>query len=293
MGVYDEFYNFRNNYNIGTDLISSIGQRYRRITARLNTDFWNTDSNSAHSLYVGSYGRDTAAQGISDLDIGFQLPYSEYVKYNAYQGNGQSALLQAVKNSLLKSYGSSKVGGDGQVVIISFTDGITFEILPYFNNTDGSWTFADSNGGGTWRECNPRAEINAVQSRNKAVNGNLKALCRMMRVWKNHNSVPMSGALIDALAYQFIETWEYRDKSYGFHDYMARDFLKYLYDLNRDKTYWRMPGSGSYVYKSGVFWVKALTDYNIAVDACGLQADDKAAQRRAKWRAVFGTTFPI
>jgi hypothetical protein len=74
---------------------------------------------------------------------------------------------------------------------------------------------------------------------------------------------------------------------------MARDFLKYLYDLDREKTYWRMPGSGSYVYKTGVFWLKALTDYNIAVEACNMQADDKAAQRRAKWRTVFGTTFPI
>lgn len=293
MGVYDEFYNFRNKYNIGTDLISSIGQRYKRITTRLNTDFWATESNSAHSLYVGSYGRDTAARGISDLDIGFQLPYSDYVKYAAYQGNGQSALLQAVKNSLLNTYGSSKVGGDGQVVVISFTDGITFEVLPYFTNKDASWTFADSNGGGTWRQCNPRAEIDAVQTRNTNANGNLKALCRMMRVWKDHNGVPMTGALIDALAYQFIETWEYRDKSYGFHDYLARDFLKYLYDLDREKTYWRMPGSGSYVYKTGVFWAKALTDYNIAVDACNMQADEKAAQRRAKWRSVFGPTFPI
>lgn len=292
MGVSDEFYSFRNNYIIGTDLISSIGQRYRRITTRLNTDFWNTDSSSAHSLYVGSYGRDTAARGISDLDVGFQLPYAEYVKYNAYQGNGQSALLQAVKNSLLKTYRSSKVGGDGQVVVISFTDGITFEILPYFKNTDDSWTFADSNGGGTWQQCNPRAEIEAVQTRNTAVNGNLKALCRMMRVWKDHNSVPMTGALIDTLAYQFIERWEHRDKSYAYHDYIARDFLKYLYDLNREKIYWRMPGSGSHVYKSGVFWMKALTDYNYAVEACSMQTDDKAAQRRAKWRTVFGKTFP-
>jgi hypothetical protein len=218
MGVADEFYNFRNNYNIGSELISSIAQRYQRITTRLNSDFWNTNSSSAHSLYVGSYGRDTAARGISDLDIGFQLPYAEYVKYSGYQSNGQSALLQAVKNSLLNTYHSSKVGGDGQVVVISFTDGITFEILPYFDNTDGSWTFADSNGGGSWRTCNPRAEMDAVQTRNKAVNGNLKALCRMMRVWKDHNSVPMSGALIDALAYQFIEKWEYRDKSYAYHD---------------------------------------------------------------------------
>jgi hypothetical protein len=293
LGVHDEFYNFRNKYNIGADLISSIGQRYRRITARLNTDFWNTNSDTAHSLYVGSYGRDTAARGISDLDVGFRLPYDEYAKYNAYDSNGQSALLQAVKNSLLKTYNFSKVGGDGQVVVIDFTDGIRFEILPYFDNKGETWTYADSNGGGSWKVCNPRSEISAVQARNTVVNGNLKALCRMMRVWKDHNSVPMSGALIDTLAYQFIETWEYRSRSFGYHDFMVRDFLKYLYDLDREKTYWRMPGSGSSVYKTGVFWIKALTDFNIAVEACNMQKDDKAAPRRAKWRTVFGTTFPI
>lgn len=292
MGVHEEFYNFRNKYNIGADLISSIGQRYRRITTRLNTDFWNNTSDSAHSLYIGSYGRDTAARGISDLDIGFRLPSAQYTKYNAYQGNGQSALLQAVKNSLVKTYSSSIVGGDGQVVVITFTDGIKFEILPYFDNTAGTWTYADSNGGGSWRTCNPRLEISAVQNRNTSVNGNLKALCRMMRVWKDYNSVPMTGALIDTLAYQFIETWAHRDRSYGYHDYLVRDFLKYLYDLDRNKTYWRMPGSGSYVYKTGVFWVKALTDYNFAVEACNMQTDDKAVERRAKWRLVFGTTFP-
>jgi hypothetical protein len=61
MGVGEDFSIFKDNYNITTDLISSISNRYKRITRQLNTDFWNTDSDTAHSLYVGSYGRDTAA----------------------------------------------------------------------------------------------------------------------------------------------------------------------------------------------------------------------------------------
>jgi hypothetical protein len=292
MGVADDFVAFRNNYNIGKDLISSIGNRYRAITRRLNTDFWNTDSESAHSLYVGSYGRDTAAKGISDLDVAFHLPYEVYVKYNAYQGNGQSALLQAVRTSLVKRYHSSKIGGDGQVVVLTFDDGITFEILPYFPNTDGSWTYPDSNGGGRWRSCNPRAEIAAVQARNAAANGNLKALCRMMRVWRDHNKAPMSGALIDALAYQFIENWGHRDKSYLYHDYMARDFLKFMNDQDGDQKYWRMPGSGSFVYRKGPFGYKAGIDHKYAVAACNLQGEENGPARRAQWRIVFGSTFP-
>jgi hypothetical protein len=293
MSVYDDFYAFRQSYNIGRDLISSIATRYGRITTRLNKDFWNTDSATAHSLYVGSYGRDTAARGVSDLDVAFRLPYDEYAKYNAYQTNGQSALLQAVKNSLLTTFHSSKLGGDGQVVVLTFDDGLKFEILPVFDNKGGTWTYPNSNNGGSWKTCNPKAEIAAIQTRNAAVNSNLKALCRMMRVWRDYNSVPITGALIDALGYQFIETWPDRAQSYGWHDYMVRDFLKYLYDLDRDKTYWLMPGSGSRVYKTGVFWVKALTDYDLSVAACAFQNDIDAVKRRAKWRQIFGPTFPL
>lgn len=211
MTVAEDFLAFRGSYNIGQIQMSDIGVRYRAFTTRLNKDFWNTDSDTAHSLYVGSYGRDTAAKGISDLDIGFRLPGSVFTKYNAYSSNGKSALLQAVKASIQKTYSTSKIGGDGQVVVVSFKDGITFEILPYFDtNNSGTWLYPDSKGGGSWKTCKPREEIAALSARNIFANGNLKALCRMMRVWRDNCNAPMSGALIDALAYQFILTWEHR-----------------------------------------------------------------------------------
>lgn len=292
MTVADEFVQFKDRYNIGTELMSSISYRYKRITRQLNWDFRSSSSDTANSLYVGSYGRDTAAKGISDLDIGYILPADLYAQYNAYASNGQSALLQAVKNSIKNTYPTSEISGDGQVVVIHFNDGITFEILPAFNNQAGTWTYPNANDGGSWQTCNPRAEIDAVHTRNILANSNLKHLCRMMRVWRDHNDAPLSGALIDTLAYQFIETWEHRDKSFMYHDYMARDFLRYLSEQDKDKTYWRMPGSGSYVWKKGNFQSKALTDYNIAVSACALQKEEEGSLRRTKWRSVFGSTFP-
>ncbi|MGN7752326.1 SMODS domain-containing nucleotidyltransferase [Sinorhizobium sp. 22678] len=292
MGVAEEFAEFKDGYNIGKDKISSISYRYKRITGQLNWDFRSLSNDTANSLYVGSYGRDTAAKGVSDLDVAYVLPPGLYAQYNAYVSNGQSALLQAVRNSIKKTYSTSEVAGDGQVVVINFNDGITFEVLPVFNNQAGTWTYPNANNGGSWQTCNPRAEIDAIHTRNLATNRNLKHLCRMMRVWRDHNDAPISGALIDTLAYQFIETWGYRDKSFLYHDYMARDFLKYLADQDKSKTYWRMPGSGSYVWKKGNFQSKALTDYNIAVAACGLQKEEEGHLRRAKWRSVFGPTFP-
>ena len=64
MGVGEDFSTFKDNYQISSELIGSISYRYKRITRQLNTDFWNTNSETSHSLYVGSYGRDTAAKGL-------------------------------------------------------------------------------------------------------------------------------------------------------------------------------------------------------------------------------------
>lgn len=201
MSVAENFKAFRANYLIPATTVVSISYRYKRITKQLNKDFWNTESETAHSLYVGSYGRDTAANGVSDLDVAFTLPNAVYHKYDAYTGNGQSALLQEVRTSIGRTYSTSYVGGDGQVVAVNFTDGIRFEFLPVFLNGDGkSFTFADSNGGGSWKTCDPRAEMNAFSARNSVTaNGNLKAIGRMARIWRDKHSVPMSGMLIDTL----------------------------------------------------------------------------------------------
>ena len=95
MGLAEWFSDFNSNLKVQDG--GTISTRYKNITKRLNTDFWNTTSDASNSLYVGSYGRRTATEGFSDLDMIFRLPYSEYEKYNNYSGNGQSALLQTVK----------------------------------------------------------------------------------------------------------------------------------------------------------------------------------------------------
>lgn len=293
MGVGEDFSRFKDGYNIDASTMASISYRYRRITRQLNKDFWNTESETAHSLYVGSYGRDTAARGLSDLDVGFVLPNSLYHQYNAHLGNGQSALLQAVKRSIQKTYTTSESFGDGQVVVVSFTDGIKFEILPAFDNSDGdSWTYPNANGGGSWKTCNPRAEMRAVDTRSLLTNRNLKYLCRMMRLWRDVHSVPMSGMLIDTLAYQFIEGWAHRHKSFFYHDYMARDFFLYLSQRDTTQSYWRAPGSGALVARKGAFERKAASAYAKALEAITYDVNGHEWSRRQKWREIFGTLFP-
>ena len=293
MSVADNFKSFRKGYLIPTETLSSISYRYRRITRQLNKDFWGGDSETSHSLYVGSFGRDTATNGVSDIDMSFTLPTSLYHQYNAYSGNGQSTLLQKVKDSINNTYSNSYTGADGQVVALNFTDGIKFEILPVFVNKHGkSFTFADTNGGGTWRVCNPRAEMEDFAMRNSVTaNGNLKAICRMTRIWRDKHDVPMSGTLIDTLAYQWIPGWEYKDKSFLYHDFLVRDFMKYLSEIDSSKQYWRAPGSGSYVWKRGNFQAKAKVAYEKALDAIRYDADMPYTAAN-KWREIFGSKYP-
>jgi len=269
---------------------SDISYSYKRITRQLNTDFYTTDSETSHSLYVGSYGRDTDIH-TSDVDMLFQLPYTVYERINRQIGNGQSSLLQEVRSSLQKTYPTTHISGDGQVIKINFNDNVGFEILPCFLNTDGSYTYPDSNGGGSWKTTNPKPEIEAIKKGNDSWNGNLKNLCRMARAWKEKWDVPMGGLLIDTLAYSFLKDWEYSNNSYVYYDYMARDFFKYLMNQDANKQYWLAVGSGQYVYRKGGFEYKALRCYNIAVEAVTYESREMPSSASGKWREIFGTKF--
>jgi len=275
---------------------TSISARYKRITHRLNTDFWNTTSDTSHSLYVGSYGRNAAINGFSDLDILFELPNALYHQYNKHLGNGQSALLQAVRASMQRTYPSSDIGGDGQVVVVKFDDNMTFEVVPGFLNEDKiSYTYPNSNDGGSWKPTNPRPEIDAIRIRNNACNGNLVPLCRMMRAWKNEWDVPIGGLLIDTLAYQFIEGYEHREKSYLYYDYICRDFFRYVADQDRTQAYWRAPGSGARVDRKGTFEYKATRCHNLAKEAIAYEQhrpDSQEWSAKHAWREIFGAAFP-
>ncbi len=270
---------------------SSFAIRTRRITRALNLELRSTDSENANSFYVGSYGRNTAIPSVSDIDLLYHLPVSLYHQYNAYVGNGQSALLAAVRAALLTTYPSTQISGDGQVVVIEFTDNVKYEVLPAFLNDAGGYTFADSNGGGSWRGCHPKAEMEAFSSRNAASNYNLVCLGRMAREWRNHNSVSMSGMLIDTLAYQFMETWPHRDKSFLYYDYLTRDFFHFVANQPTNQSYWRAPGSCSYVYGDGFHYKARQAELRAlrALDHLDKRQDWSVKQ---EFREIYGPKFP-
>lgn len=293
MSISDKFSTFCANIRISDNNVNSIKNRYKQITKRINLDYYNSSSKTDHSLYVGSYGRGTDIH-VSDIDMIVQLPYDTYAKFNKYLSGGQSALLQEVKSVLQKTYSTSHIGGDGQVIAINFSDGICFEIVPAFINKDGiSYTYPDTNNGGSWKVTNPRAEIKEIARANKDdCNSNLKRLCRMARAWKDEWDVPIGGLLIDTLAYNFLINWEHRDKSYTYYDWMTRDFFKFLKNQNEEQNYWLSPGANQYVWRKGKFEYKAKRCYNIALEALEYESKNREWSANQKWREIYGTKFP-
>lgn len=283
--IADAFKTFLGNLALDNDAI--ISTRYGEITCALNKKFRDTESKTANSLQVGSYGRWTAIKGISDLDMLYIMPAGEWLNY---KDGGQSRLLRNTADAISARYPLTTVKVDRLVVQVLYKD-FQIEVQPVFENSDGSsFTYPDTYDGGRWKVTKPREELAAMADANTAKNGNLRRLCRMARAWKNKHGVAMGGLLIDTLAHRFLtSTTDYDDKSYMYYDWMVRDFFEYLSELDPDQMEYGALGSGQRVKVKKRFQAKAKKAHGLALKA--IEAD-KQPYRNDRWRKVFGRPFP-
>lgn len=72
MSVAEMFSDFVGNLAIGN--AETISTRYGELTSALNKQFRETESKTANTLQVGSFGRKTGINGISDLDMLYIMP---------------------------------------------------------------------------------------------------------------------------------------------------------------------------------------------------------------------------
>ena len=72
MSVSYLFQTFLNNLAVKNR--SEISKRYNEITKVLNQNFRNSSSETDNCFQIGSFGRNTAIDGISDLDMLYILP---------------------------------------------------------------------------------------------------------------------------------------------------------------------------------------------------------------------------
>jgi Second Messenger Oligonucleotide or Dinucleotide Synthetase domain/Adenylyl/Guanylyl and SMODS C-terminal sensor domain len=283
LSIADTFKQFLSN--VAVDNADTISARYGEITCALNKKFRDTDSKTANTLQVGSYGRSTAIKGISDLDMLYIMPKAEW---DSYKDGGQSKLLSDAAAAIRTRYPNTTVKVD-RLVVQAIYSSFRIEAQPVFEQDDGSFKYPDTYDGGAWKITKPREEIRAMSDLDIEKNNNLRRLCKMARAWKNKHGVGMGGLLIDTLAHNFLKaTSDYDEKSYLYYDYMSRDFFSYLKDLPK-QDYFAALGSGQRVKVKKKFQRKAKKAHELCLRA--IEAEGKDNQND-KWRAVNGRLFP-
>lgn len=263
----------------------TISARYGELTAALNKAFRDTESKTANTLQVGSFGRATGINGISDLDMLYIMPKS---LWDTYKNGKQLRLLQDVKAGILTRYPKTDVRVDRLVVTVTYKD-FHVEVQPVFEQDDGSFKYPDTKNGGSWKPTKPRTEMVAISELDSKKNSNLKRLCKMVRAWKNKHGVGLGGLLIDTLCYNFMEsTTEYDTKSFRHYDYISRDLFGYLAELPVQERY-SAPGSGQHVKVKKPFQRQARKAYRLCLEA--IEAENKKGVND-RWKKIYGRAFP-
>lgn len=238
--------------------------KIQRIVKKLNQNYYETDSDSDHLYIVGSVGRNTAISNISDYDIIFELPHETYLKFNSYSNNGQSCLLQEVKKVIKETYPSTDIKGDGQVIVVQFTD-YKIEVVPGFKEDDDRFKYPDSNDGGHWKYTDPIPEKNASLQQIEATNNNYKRFANILRSWKNNVGFKFKGLLIDTLVYNYFEE-NPQKKFIGYDDYLLtlKFIFNYLQNQDENQSYWYALGSNQRITNddNGLFIKKAKKAYS-------------------------------
>lgn len=283
----ENFKKFLFNIELGTSEIEDAKTKHNSICEKLHNHYYETTYTGATKLIVGSCGKKTAINPLNDVDVIFKLPFSEKKRYDDYKNNGQSQLLQDVKNILLKSYPRTSIRGDGPVVAVDF-ETCKIELIPSVKMSSSYYVPITSDGG-NWERTEPIIEKESVQTSNSRSNGNTINLIKMIKTWKNYCNVPIKSLAIELIAIDFLEIWEYYDKSNVYYDWMVRDFFETL--VNSAGKSHDIPGTYN-TLDYGDQWVsKAETAHERAEKAIEYESKKLNYCARDEWKKIFGNKF--
>lgn len=285
MSTSTSFSTFLSNIKVSDH--EQIDMRYKEITKKLNKTFRDTDSETANSLQVGSYGRYTGIKGISDLDMLYVMPKGKWDEYKSKP----EKLLRDTRDALRDRYPQTTITYDRLVVDVKFSN-FMFEVQPVFEEDgDNGYTiykYPDTKYG-DYKITKPKQEQNAMTEFRKDHGDYHRQLCKMVRSWKNTVGVGMGGLLVDTLTYNFLTASDdYEGASYSDFDEMCRDFFEYLKDQPKQDHYQAL-GSNQDVKVKHPFRTKAREAYKKACKAVE-ETDEK--KENDLWRELFGKEFP-
>lgn len=281
MQVKDDFNEFISNLQI--DNFDDINTSLEGIAKKLNQKYYD-NSTTDNYLMVGSMGRNTSIKGESDIDVIYELPDEVFERFDDYESNGQSQLLNEIRDVLKEKYPSTDIKGDGQVVVISFTK-YKIELVPGFKQDNNSYKYPDTHDGGSWKITKPILEIE--EANNMISNtSTYRDICQMIREWKANNGVTMCGLSIDTLIKDFLDdNSEYKWKSKDDYYNLLKSVFKFLSEQDEDRKQWNAMGSNQIIENKNFNFIKKSKK---AYNKLSNSTDESSTLRE-----LFGSRFPI
>jgi len=274
-----------------TDVQREDGQtKHRGVRQSLNKEYYDSTSETANSMLVGSWGKGTVIRPPRDIDVLFVLPYEVYQRYEQRYGNKQSALLQEVKAKLGKYYEYTEMRGDGQVVVVPFAS-YRVEVVPGFKLKSGQYWICDANGGGSYTVADPVAEKAAIDESDKGSSGNARDLIRMLKCWQDVCNVPMNSFRLERMGTAFIDQWTHRGCEKSSYPYMVQNFFAWLTRYVNGTV--SVPGTTERLELGDTWSSRADSAFNRSSKACDYEKAGDHYSAGVEWQKIFGTDCPL
>jgi len=134
---------------------------------------------------TGSYMRNTMIAPLNEADVDlFMVMNDQY-----FRTDGQAYILDKVRGVLLETYPlTPNISRDGQAVTITFTD-FKVDVVPAFTGVSSGYLIPNTIRN-EWISTDPRKHITLWSEANKAHNGDLVPLIKMIKGWnKQHGDL--------------------------------------------------------------------------------------------------------
>jgi len=274
MSIQKQFEKFYENIQLTSSQREDAITKYIGVCKKLHDNYYpDVEYNGNTKLLIGSYGKQTHIRPPRDIDVIFMMPPEKFEQYDDNQSNGQSQLLQDIKQILEEKYPNTPIKAFGKVVILEFTDTKHYvEILPSWEREDKSFTIPNSENGGYWENWDPRSEIQKIKDSDSRT-GRTKLLIRMVKKWSENCTVKLKSYQIENKILDFYANDDFSDKEYSV---LVRDFLNYFYQTASDEN-----------LRSHLD-----TALNRAKNACEFEEKDNLEKAVEEWRKIFGDDFP-
>lgn len=289
--VTNRFRTFVDNLALTSIQVADGETKFGGVVSCLNSAYYGHNSASQNAFYIGSWAKQTRIRPPRDVDLYFVLPVAVYQRFEPYQGNRQSALLQEVKTRLLARYPKSDIKGDGPVVLVGF-ESYSVEVVPAFlySADERSYYVCDTKGGGRYMTTKPLHEVDAISAADSRNAGNVRGLVQMLKAWQTWCSVPIKSFYLELLAIEFMDQCDWRLHGYFFYDWISRDFFKWM--VTKANTFVWAPGTNEPLWLGGAWKSRAETAYGRAVKACEYERENLEGLAGDEWQKIYGPQIP-